>query len=208
MAGLVAGTFVHLLRTTSMRAAGTSDPTLWYVTRAMGISAYVALTISVFLGMLRTISRNARERLTWIVDELHQFIATLAGLLVLGHLVALALDPFLPFSLTNLLLPIAEPYRPVAVAFGVFSLYGMVLLLFSSWLRRRVPYRLWRGIHYVSFVTFVLVTVHGWQAGSDTGEPWMRAVYGFAAASIGFLVLARLLVGVSEASATSGSSGY
>lgn len=202
MAGLIAGAFIHIQGASRARAEGTPDPTLWYVTRAMGVSAYIALTVSVFLGMLRTISRNARERLTWVVDELHQFIATLAGLLVLGHLIALALDPFLPFSIINLALPIAEPYRPVAVAFGVFSLYGMLLLLFSSWLRLRIPYRLWRGIHFVSFITFVLITLHGWQAGSDTGEPWMRAIYGFATAAIGFLILARLLVGVSGSSAT------
>lgn len=198
----MAGTLLQLLSASNTRAAAVPSPTLWYVTRAMGVSAYVALTASVFLGMLRTISRNARERLSWVVDELHQFIATLAGLLVLGHLIALALDPFLPFSVTNLVLPIAEPYRPVAVALGVFSLYGMLLLLFSSWLRRHLPYGIWRGVHYVSFVTFVFVTLHGWQAGSDTGEPWMRAVYGFSAAAIGFLILARLLVGVSESNAT------
>ena len=198
----MADAFLHLIGASSMRAAAVPSPTLWYVTRAMGVSAYIALTLSVFFGVLRTISRNARERLSWVVDELHQFIATLAGLLVLGHLVALALDPYLPFSVTNLMLPIAEPYRPIAVTFGVLSLYGMVLLLFSSWLRRRLPYGIWRGVHYVSFVTFVLVTVHGWQAGSDTGEPWMRAVYGFSAAAIAFLMLARVLVGVSSSSAT------
>ncbi len=188
-----------------LHTAATSppSPTLWYVTRATGVAAYIALSLSVALGMLRTIARNARERLSWVVDELHQFIATLAGVLVLGHLTALALDPFLPFSVTNLLLPVAEPYRPLAVNLGVLSLYSMVVLLFSSWLRRRLPYKTWRGLHYVSFVAFVVVTAHGWLAGSDSGEPWMRAVYGFAAAAIGFMTLARMFVGVSSAPAPS-----
>jgi methionine sulfoxide reductase heme-binding subunit len=192
-AGLTEGVMFGLVGG-NVRAAAAASPTLWYVTRAMAVSAYVALTLSVMLGMLRTIARNSRERLSWVVDELHQFIATLAGVLIAGHLITLLLDPFLPFSLLNLLLPLDEPYRPLAVNLGVFALYGMVVLLFSSWLRRRIPYGMWRTLHYVSFATFALVTAHGLLAGSDSGEPWMRAVYGFGAAAVTFLTLARMLV--------------
>jgi methionine sulfoxide reductase heme-binding subunit len=181
--------------------ASAPSPVLWYVTRATAVSAYVALTLSVTLGMMRALARKAHERLSGVVDDLHQFVATLAGLFVLGHLTALLLDPFLPFSLLNLLAPVDEPYRPLAVALGVFSLYTMAIVLFSSWLRRRLSYRFWRNLHYISFVAFALVTAHGLLAGSDSDEPWMRAVYGFATGAIAFLVLARMLVGVSESSA-------
>jgi methionine sulfoxide reductase heme-binding subunit len=183
--------------------ASSSSPTLWYLTRAMAVSAYLALSFSVILGMLRSVARKASERLSWVVDELHQFIATLAGLFVLGHLVTLKFDSFMPFSLINLLLPVAEPYKPMAVAFGVFGLYAMVLLLVSSWLRRRLRYSWWRGIHYVSFVAFALVTLHGWLAGSDSSEPWMRAIYAASAASVTFLILVRLFVGAPTVSASS-----
>lgn len=201
MVGLIPLRVLHAAAASHATVASAASPTLWYVTRAMGIAAYIALSLSVALGMLRTIARSARERLSWVVDELHQFVATLAGVLIFGHLIALALDPFLPFSIANLLLPIAEPYRPLAVSLGVLSLYGMIVLLFSSWLRRRIPYKMWRLLHYASFITFVLVTAHGWLAGSDTGEPWMRAIYGFAAAAIAFMTIARMLVGVSSAPA-------
>jgi methionine sulfoxide reductase heme-binding subunit len=83
----------------------------------------------------------------------------------------------------------------------VLSLYGMVVLLFSSWLRRHIPYGIWRALHNLSFLTFALVTLHGLLAGSDAGEPWMRAVYGFSAAAVAFLTLARMLVGVSTVGA-------
>jgi hypothetical protein len=169
------------------------SPVLWYVTRAMAVAAYVALMVSVILGMLRTIHRITGERLTWVVDELHQVVATLTGLLMLGHLMALKFDPFLPFSLTNLLLPVDEPFRPLAVILGVFALYAMVVALLSSWLRRHMPYRFWCGLHYVSFAAFALVTAHGWLAGSDAGEPWMRGLYVGGSMAVGFLVLARLL---------------
>ncbi len=191
------------LEVASRQVVATSSPVLWYFTRTMGVSAYIALSLSVILGMLRTIARKSYERISWIVDELHQFIASLAGLLVVLHLVALKFDPFMPFSLLNLLLPINEPYSPTAVAFGIVGLYAMMLLLLSSWLRRRLPYSWWRGIHYVSFIAFAMVTLHGWFAGSDSGEPWMRAIYAFATSSVIFLILVRFFVGAPAISPSS-----
>lgn len=172
----------------------TSDPTLWYVTRATAVAAYITLTASVYLGILRSIARTAGERLSWVVDEFHAVIATLAGLMVVGHLVSIKLDSFVSFSVANLLLPVNQTYKPVlGVNIGVFALYTMALLLFSSWLRRRIPYGLWRSIHYLSFVAFALVTVHGLMVGSDAGEVWMRALYTGASCGVGFLLLMRLV---------------
>lgn len=181
-----------MLATVSAKASSIASPTMWYLTRMMAVAAYVTLTLSVVFGMLRSIARTAGERLTWIVDELHQFLATLTGVLIAGHLITLTLDPFLPFSVLNLLEPVNEPYRPLAVGLGVAAMYAMVALLLSSWLRRHLSYRFWRGLHYVSFAAFALVTVHGLLAGSDAREVWMSGLYAGAAGSIGFLVLMRL----------------
>lgn len=172
-----------------------SSPTLWYVTRATATAAYVLLTVTVILGMLRSIGRQASERVSWIVDELHQITATLTGVLILAHIVTLILDPFLPFSVLNVLVPLAEPYRPTSVRFGVVALYLMFLVLVSSWIRRRMSYRLWRGVHYFALLGFALVTAHGFLAGSDKDEPWMRAIYAGAAAAVAFLLLVRVFAG-------------
>jgi predicted ferric reductase len=126
------------------------------------------------------------------VDELHAFAATLAGLFVFGHLLTIKLDSFVVFSLRDLLVPGQGPYRPVAVNIGIFALYVMALTLISSWVRRFIPYRFWRAIHYLSFLTFALVTLHGWLAGSDANEPWLRALYVGGAAAVTFLVVVRL----------------
>lgn len=183
--------------------AASSDPTMWYLTRASAATAYAALSVAVWLGILRTIARKSAERLSWVVDELHQSMATLAGVLIAAHLITLVLDPFLPFTVANLFIPINEPYRRMAVNLGVFALYAMGVVLLTSWLRRRLRYRLWRGVHYISFVAFVLVTVHGFMAGSDSAEPWMRVLYLFGASATVFLTLVRIFVGAPAASGQS-----
>lgn len=174
--------------------AANADPTLWYVTRTAAVAAYIALALTAIIGIMRSIARQMGERISWVVDEAHQFVALLAAALVAVHLVTLLLDPFLTFSLTNLLVPGSQPYRVLAVNVGVFALYATALVLISSWLRRSVSYGVWRALHYLSFVAFALVTAHGLLAGSDNGEPWMLALYGGSSAAIALLIVVRLVM--------------
>jgi methionine sulfoxide reductase heme-binding subunit len=190
---MVATSWLIYDRSTFAAVAAQSNEVLWYLTRMTAVSAYIVLTVSALLGMVRGVARGTGKHLSWITDELHQVLATTFGGLVLLHLVTLYYHTFIPFSLVNFLVPGHQPYRPLAVNLGVLGLYGLVVVLVSSWLRRRISYRTWRRVHYVSFVTFLLVTLHGLLAGSDAGEPWMRAVYIGASAAVGFLALLRLL---------------
>src|SRR5260221_14133946 len=66
-------------------------PLLWYLTRTTAGAAYIALTLSVALGMLRAIARTSPEHLSWVVDELHTFMATLAGRVGGGRILSIPL---------------------------------------------------------------------------------------------------------------------
>ncbi|HEY7356668.1 MAG TPA: hypothetical protein VH590_09385 [Ktedonobacterales bacterium] len=180
--------------TTLAAAADQSNTVMWYLTRAMAVAAYGALSVLVGLGLLRASARKAGERISWIVDEVHQFLGTIFGVLVGAHLLTLLLDPYISFNLANFIIPLNEPYSPLAVDFGVVALWSVVLVLASSWLRRHMPYRFWRVLHYLGFATFALVTLHGLFAGSDSSMLWMRALYAGSAAAIGFLVVVRALL--------------
>src|SRR5690349_3732025 len=122
--------------------------TLWYVTRAVSVAAYVALTFSAVLGMLRGVARNTGGHLSWVSDELHQTLASLFGVLMLLHMITLYFHTFIPFRLANFLLVGSQPYRPFAVDLGVLAFYSAVVILASTWIRRFIPYRYWRAIHY------------------------------------------------------------
>ncbi len=180
----------------------TASPTMWYLTRAAAVSAYVLLSLAVMLGILQSLARTSHERISWVVDELHQFVVTLAFVMVVAHLVTLALDPFLPFTFINFLVPTNEPYRQIAVDYGVFALYSMTLVIGSSWLRRHIPYSLWRSIHYLGIVMFAAATAHGWLAGSDVDEPWMHGIYVGSSAAVAFLVLLRIIIRPHSASSS------
>jgi predicted ferric reductase len=184
----------HLLTTLAATTASQSDTLMWYLTRTTAVTAYVVLTVLVALGLLRSTARISGERMSWMIDEVHQFLGTLFGILVGLHLLSLLLDPFISFSLGNFVVPFDEPYSPLAVDFGVVALWTVLFVLGSSWLRRHLSYRYWRALHYLGFLTFALVTLHGLFAGTDSSMLWMRAVYAGSAAAIGFLVLVRMLM--------------
>jgi len=182
---------------TTKTTATTSNPTLWYLTRAAAVAAYITLTLTAGLGLLRSMARmeqRANATYLWFLDETHQFVALLTAAFLALHLGTLLFDPYLPYSVINLLLPVNEPYRQIPSALGVLSLYAMAIVLGTSWLRRRIPYKAWRTLHYISFALFVLVTAHGLFIGSDTGQGWMNAIYFGASAFIGALVVMRVLL--------------
>jgi predicted ferric reductase len=174
--------------------AARDDPFYWYLTRDLAIAAYLTLTLSVLLGLVVSLARVTGDRVMWQIRELHYTLATLTGVLVAGHMLTLALDPYLPFSVTNLLLPLDQPMSPLTVDLGVLGFYSLVALLLTSWLRKRLTYTQWRAIHYVSFTTFVLVTFHGWLTGSDSREYWMKSIYFGCALAVGSLVATRLFI--------------
>lgn len=176
----------------SAATATSANPFMWYATRAAAVSAYILLALTVAMGLARSLAHAARARVSWLVEENHQILATITAVFVALHLLTLLFDPLIPFSLLNLIFPIGEPYSPVAVALGVIALYGMIAVLVSSWLRSRMSYKAWRSLHYASFVTFWLVTAHGVFAGSDTSQPWMYIIYIVAAALVAGGTLLRM----------------
>lgn len=182
---------------TAVTGSATANPTMWYITRAAAISAYITLTVTVILGLFRSLVRVSRIRsrvVLWLLDEAHPFLAVLTAAFVALHLLSLLLDPLIPFAPLNLLVPVAEPYRPFAVDLGVLALYGLLILWFSSWLRRAIGHTTWRALHYTSFALFVVVSAHGILAGTDASQPWMWLVYLGGSGTVLLLVLARLFM--------------
>jgi sulfoxide reductase heme-binding subunit YedZ len=109
--------------------------------------------------------------------ELHQFLAVL-GLAFMGfHIAALLGDSYVNFNIAQVLLPVSLPYRPAATAAGIFGMYGFVIVMLTFGLRRWLGKKVWRAVHGVAIVMFVLVLLHSITAGTDTAVPWVRWLY-------------------------------
>jgi predicted ferric reductase len=147
----------------------------WYVSRSAGIVGWALCAASVLWGMaLSTRALGRKPSAPWLLD-LHHFIGGLAVTFVGVHMVSLMLDPFVKFTIGDLLVPFASTqYKPSAVAWGIVATYLLVAVEVTSLLKKRIPLRLWRSVHLTSYALYAFATVHLLTAGTDRFNPALR----------------------------------
>lgn len=165
--------------------------TQWNVLRAAGVAAYLALFLSVAWGLVSSTSL-VNKRISKPASTMFHGTVASAGLAFLAiHLGGLFLDRFMPFGAAELLVPFKTTFHPIPVAFGIVAMYGMVVVLVSSWARKRVGTVWWRRLHLLSVPIFTLSLLHGLFAGTDSARPWMFGIYVVSGCLVLFMLIVR-----------------
>lgn len=152
-----------------------SDQIWWYATRGAGLMTWAVAAGSVVVGLLMSSKLLGKQPgFPWLLD-IHRFLSTLTSVFLALHLLTLWADSFVEFGPVELFVPFTSEWRPMAVAWGVLTMYLMLAIQLSSLIRERIPARTWHGIHMLSYLSVILGTVHAWQAGSDTRNPIVLA---------------------------------
>ena len=148
----------------------------WYVARAAGIVSWTLLAAATLWGLaLSTHALGKRPRPNWLLD-LHRWLGGLAVVFTGVHVVALLTDTYVHFGVASVLVPFASAWHPAAVAWGVVALYLLVAVELTSLARAHLPKIVWRRVHFASFALFVMATIHGLTAGTDTKSAMARVV--------------------------------
>jgi len=169
----------------------TSSPAIWYAARASGVAAYVVLSIVVCLGLTLGGKAQSRRWPRFSVEDVHRFGGLLVGSLIGVHVLTIAADSFLPFSLTQLLVPFTSSYRPLWTGLGIAAAELLLALAITNHYRKRLPYSFWRKAHYLNFAVWSLASVHGLMSGTDRGAAWLAILYGVSVASVLMLLVWR-----------------
>lgn len=173
----------------------------WYVARSGGLVAWSLLAASVVWGLaLSTKVFGKRPRPVWLLD-LHQWLGTLTMFFIGLHVAGLMLDSYTHFGISGVLVPFAATWHPVAVAWGVIALYLLAAVELTALARRWLPKKVWRSVHYLSFPVFVLATVHGVSAGTDSKGTIAISAVVVVVAVVGMLSFVRLDQASQEAQA-------
>jgi sulfoxide reductase heme-binding subunit YedZ len=170
----------------------TSSPADWYAARAAGVAAYLVLTAVVALGLGLAGKRPLRAWPRFAVEDVHRFGGLLVGALVGIHVVTIAVDSFLPFTLGQLLVPLTATYRPLWTGLGIAAAELLLALALVNRFRSRLPYRFWRRAHYLNFAVWGAATLHGIFSGTDRSAAWLALFYGASLGMVLALVLARV----------------
>ena len=191
--GIIAGGTVPAA-VSGLAAATAANPAslVWLFERLFGFMSYITLALSVIYGLLlstKVLDAVAHRPVSF---TLHQDLAAV-GLGMAGiHGMLLGLDASVPYTLAQILVPGQSPHAPFAVGIGQVSLYLMALVTISFYARRRIGQRVWRTLHYVTFLAYAGSTFHGIASGSDSGSVWAQGLYLGSLTVVVFLLVYRI----------------
>lgn len=145
-----------------------SGTTLWYFTRATAIVAFVLMTFSFGLGLAST--QRVRESRFWprfATQQLHRNLAVLSLGFVLLHIVSTLMDTFVHVGWWSFVIPFTSGYKSFWVALGTLAFDATVLVILTSLLRDRLPYRVWRITHWSAYALWPMAFGHFLMTGTD-----------------------------------------
>jgi len=149
----------------------------WYISRASGLMAYLLVWLSTLWGFAissKVFDSFLKREFTY---DFHEHLSLLGLGFVLVHVAVLLFDKYLPFSLVQLLIPFTGTYRPFWVGLGIISLYVLLPVTFTFYLRQKIGSRAFRSIHLLSLVSYLGTTLHGFFAGTDSALPITMLLY-------------------------------
>lgn len=174
-----------------------SEKVAWYLTRSSGTVAYIFLSASTVWGLLLS-SKLIKELVPAPVTlAMHDILSWVAVGLASFHALVLLFDSYYTYTLGNLLIPFTGPYEPLLVGVGTLSFYLMLLLSASFYARKWLGAKRWRQLHYLTFVSYLMVTLHGWLVGTDSATfAWL---YGGSSLLVIFLTVYRIFTVIETA---------
>jgi predicted ferric reductase len=172
----------------------------WYLTRASGITAAVLLVVIMLSGMGFITGHTFAFLEPINAWATHRAMGIALGVSVGVHMISLLFDHFLPFSVSQILIPFASKYKPVNfghvhlgslyVAFGVLAFYLLITVVITSLLLIDKKTKLWKLVHLMSYLVILFVFVHAVKIGTDLSHGLFKYIW----IGAGMVIVAMLLV--------------
>jgi methionine sulfoxide reductase heme-binding subunit len=151
----------------------TTAPAVWYLIRASGGVALLLLTLSLSLGIATSNRWRLRGSALYVTTTVHRNASLLAVVFLGVHILTSLIDADASVSLASSLLPIGPG---IWLALGALSFDLVAAIVVTSLIRKHLPFRLWRAIHWAAYASWPFAIWHGIGMGSDAGTWWLRAV--------------------------------
>jgi methionine sulfoxide reductase heme-binding subunit len=164
---------------------------LWFVSRASGLAVLAGFSAAVVAGVAARLGPGGRLRLA--VGELHRTLALFCVAFLGLHVVTAILDPYVKIGWAATMLPLASPYRTLAIGLGALAVDLGGAVLVTSLVRQRLGYRAWRAVHWLAYLSWPAALWHAVAAGNDLRIWWVALVLWGCTAAVGTAMIARLL---------------
>jgi methionine sulfoxide reductase heme-binding subunit len=141
-----------------------SNIDLWYASRATGIVALVLLTATMLLGITVASRAKSPRARAWLPSfgaaELHKRVSVLTVIFLAVHVVTAIADPYVDIGWFATVVPFASPYHRLWVALGTAGTDLLLAVALSSALRRRLPARTWKALHWLAYLSWPVAVAH------------------------------------------------
>lgn len=174
----------------------------WYITRGSGMVAAITLFLLILAGIGQVTGYTFKFLDPLTAWASHRALGITFGVAVLIHIFSLLFDHFIPFNLSQILIPWASSYKPVTlfghqlgslyVALGVIAFYLTAIVIITSlvWVDKK-PYT-WKLIHLLSYLIIFFVYIHALFLGTDLAHGTIRIIWLALGVGMGVAFLHRL----------------
>jgi methionine sulfoxide reductase heme-binding subunit len=140
-----------------------TDTTVLDLSAYVGLTAVGAITLNMLLGTLMIfryspVRQWPHRRFNYF--RLHNFSGNAALSLAILHPIILLFNKTTKFRLLDLLYPVHSPSQPLENTIGAIALYGIALVVVTSYLRIRLGRRLWKSFHFSIYVAAAALFWH------------------------------------------------
>jgi sulfoxide reductase heme-binding subunit YedZ len=141
----------------------------WVAARALGVTAYLLLTLEVAAGVWLSHPRNSGDpRTSRVVFPWHELLTVFTGAFLALHIVLLAVDPYAGVDWIGAFVPGFSQYRTVPVAIGSVAFYALVITAATAKWTRLLPAGWWLKVHRLTALVFLAAWAHGVLSGTDS----------------------------------------
>lgn len=149
---------------------------LWALGRGTGVVALVMFTLAIVLGVLTRSGRPVAGLGRFGVVDVHRTAALTGTGLVAVHLGSLFLDPYAQLRLVDLVVPFLGSYRPLWLGLGTVAVDLLAVVTVVSLLRHRVGPKVFKAVHWATYVLWPVALLHSLGNGTDAGTTWFRVL--------------------------------
>jgi len=159
-----------------MLIATVSSRFAWYLMRASGFVALMLFTLTVVLGVVGVTRLQSKRWPRLVTGELHRRLALIATCFLALHIGTALLDSWVGLGWIGAVVPFFSKYRPAWVGLGVLAFDIVLAVMASSILRRQIGARLWRIVHWGTWMLWPIAVAHALGSGTDGAKGWGLAI--------------------------------
>lgn len=176
----------------------------WYIIRASGIIAAIFLFLLILSGVGLITGTSFRFLDPLNAWATHKAMGIAFGVSVAIHGLSILLDKYVPFSITQVLIPFSSHYRPIrifghnfgslGVTLGILAFYLLLAIILSSFFLISKKPHTWKAFHILAYLVLVLVFFHALLIGTDLMGGIFRTIWIIVGSLLLLVILYRLTI--------------